>query len=134
MLSEAKSKIKALVLKSGILPERKKRRVCFVITNRIHYAGQEILLDQLRTDPEIELQLVVGGSALLDKYSNVANRLNEKGFVINEQMLNLVEGGNHEAMAKTAGLAVLELTNTFQKLNPDIVLIRGDRFEQLAAA
>jgi UDP-N-acetylglucosamine 2-epimerase (non-hydrolysing)/GDP/UDP-N,N'-diacetylbacillosamine 2-epimerase (hydrolysing) len=37
-------------------------------------------------------------------------------------------------MAKTAGLAVLELTNTFQKLNPDIVLIRGDRFEQLAAA
>ncbi|MBI2055589.1 MAG: UDP-N-acetylglucosamine 2-epimerase (hydrolyzing) [Candidatus Sungbacteria bacterium] len=132
--STLKSKIKNLAKATGVLPEKKRRRVCFVITNRIHYARQEILLDQLRTDPEIELQLVVGGSALLDKYSNVAARLDAKGFVVHEKMLNLVEGGNHPAMAKTAGLAVLELTNTFQKLDPDIVLIRGDRFEQLAAA
>ncbi|MBI2639301.1 MAG: UDP-N-acetylglucosamine 2-epimerase (hydrolyzing) [Candidatus Sungbacteria bacterium] len=134
MLSAAKSKIKIIAKKTGLLPERKRRKICFVITNRIHYARQQLLLDQLKGDPEIELQLVVGGSALLDKYSDVLPRLGAKGFVVHEKMLNLIEGGNHAAMAKTAGLAVLELANTFQKLNPDIVLIRGDRFEQLAAA
>ncbi len=132
--SAVKKFIKELPEKAGIREPKKKRKVCFIITNRIHYARQQLLLDQLKGDPEIELQLIVGGSALLDKYSDVMPRLGEKGFVVHEQMLNLIEGGNHAAMAKTAGLAVLELANTFQKLDPDIVLIRGDRFEQLAAA
>lgn len=105
-----------------------------MITNRVHYARHQILLDQLKGDPGIELQLIVGGSALLERYSDVMSKLGAKGFQVHEQMLNLIEGGNHAAMAKTAGLAVLELTNTFQKLDPDVVLIRGDRFEQLAAA
>ncbi len=126
--------LKTLSRKIGIAPTKPKRRVCFPITNRIHYARQEILLKRLRDDPDLELQLIVGGAALLEKYSEVPAALSRHNFVIHERMLNLVEGGNHAAMAKTAGLAVLELTNTFEKLNPDIVLIRGDRFEQLAAA
>lgn len=131
---KVKSFLKSLPEKAGLVKPRRKRRVCFVITNRIHYARQEILLRQLQSDPNFELQLVVGGSALLPRYSRVVPTLERRGFAIQEQMLNLVEGGNHAAMAKTAGLAVLELTNTFQKLDPDVVLIRGDRFEQLAAA
>lgn len=131
---QLRHRAKTVARKTGILPGKPKRKVCFVITNRIHYARQQILFDQLKGDPELELQLIVGGSALLEKHGDVMSRLGEKGFVVHEQMLNLIEGGNHAAMAKTAGLAVLELANTFQKLNPDIVLIRGDRFEQLAAA
>ncbi|RJQ36770.1 UDP-N-acetylglucosamine 2-epimerase (hydrolyzing) [Candidatus Parcubacteria bacterium] len=138
MNAETKKKIKTFVKgipeTVGFREPRAKRKVCFVITNRIHYARQEGLLRELQGDPDFELQLVVGSSALLAKYSNVMPTLERRGFVVHEQMLNLIEGGNHAAMAKTAGLAVLELTNTFQKLNPDIVLIRGDRFEQLAAA
>lgn len=118
----------------GLIGPRTKRRVCFLITNRIHYARQEILLKKLRDDPDVDLQLVVGGSALLEKYSEVPAALARHGFEVHEEILNLVEGGNHAAMAKSAGLMVLELANTFQKLNPDIVLIRGDRFEMLAAA
>lgn len=129
-----RDRVKSAVRKTGILGAKPKRKVCFVITNRIHYARQQLLLDQLKGDPELELQLIVGGSALLEKHGEVMSRLDRKGFVVQERMMNLVDGGNHAAMAKTAGLAVLELTNTFQKLDPDIVLIRGDRFEQLAAA
>ncbi len=134
MRTAVRTSLKNAALKAGILPQRKKRKVCFIITNRIHYARQEILLKQLRSDPDFDLQLIVGGSALLDKYSEVPAALARHGFKVHEQMLNLIEGGNHVAMAKTAGLAVLELANAFSKLNPDIVLIRGDRFEQLAAA
>ncbi len=129
-----RSILHAIPRRIGMIPARPKRRVCFVITNRIHYARQEELLKRLRDDPDLELQLVVGGAALLEKYSEVPAALARHNFAVHEEMLNLVEGGNHAAMAKTAGLAVLELTNTFEKLKPDIVLIRGDRFEQLAAA
>ena len=129
-----KTAIKTLPERVGLVSPKQKRKVCFIITNRIHYARQEVLLRQLRDDPDLELQLIVGGSALLEKYSEVPATLARHGYTVHETMLNLIEGGNHVAMAKTAGLAVLELANTFQKLNPDVVLIRGDRFEQLAAA
>lgn len=129
-----RSAIKSLPQIIGLTGIRPKRTVCFVITNRVHYARQEKLLKQLRDDPAVDLKLVVGGSALLEKYSEVMPALERHNFEVHEEMLNLIEGGNHAAMAKTAGLAVLELANTFQKLNPDIVLVRGDRFEQLAVA
>ncbi len=133
-LHAVKSFLKTVPERVGIREARQKRKVCFIITNRIHYARQEVLLRQLRDDPDLELQLIVGGSALLEKYSEVPASLARNNYVVHEKMLNLIEGGSHVAMAKTAGLAVLELANTFEKLNPDIVLIRGDRFEQLAAA
>lgn len=112
-----------------------KRTICFPITSRIHYARQKHLLEKLRVHPGIELQLVVGGSVLLDKYGEkFLPAIQADGFQINETLFNVVDGGTHIAMAKTAGLTALEFANTLHKLNPDIVLIRGDRFEQLAIA
>lgn len=112
----------------------KKRKICFVITSRIHYARQKLLLDLLDKHPGIELQLIVGGSALLSKYSDTISQIEKDNFNINEKLYMIIEGGDNIAMAKTTGLAVLEFTNALQKLEPDIVVIRGDRFEMLAAA
>src|SRR4029450_5924939 len=56
------------------------------------------------------------------------------GFAITASLLNVIEGGNHVAMAKTACLTALEFTNGFHSIDPDIVVICGDRFEQLAIA
>jgi len=46
----------------------------------------------------------------------------------------LLEGGTPAAMAKTTGLGLLEFSTAFENLKPDIVLIRGDRYEILAPA
>lgn len=111
------------------------RKICFVITNRIHYARQKRFLEKLRDHPGVELQLIVGGSALLARYTDsVVSQIEAAGFTINEKLYTSIEGGNNVTMAKTAGLALLEFTNAFQRLNSDTVVIRGDRFEKLAAA
>lgn len=103
--------------------------------SRIHYARQKYLLELLRKDPRFKLQLVVGGSMLLEKYGEKHfSEMRNEGFPIAETLFNVVEGGNHVSMAKTAGLTALEFANSLHKLNPDIVVIRGDRFEQLAMA
>ncbi len=103
--------------------------------NRIHYARQKHLLDLLNKNPKMELQLVVGGSVLLEKYGErFLPAIESAGFTVNETLFNVIEGGNHVTMAKTAGLTALEFSNSLHKLNSDIVLIRGDRFEQLAVA
>lgn len=113
----------------------KKRKICFPITNRVHYARQKNLLNLLEQDAKIQLQVVVGGSALLEKYGErFLPAMGKSGFRIDDALYNVIEGGNHVAMAKTAGLTALEFANSLYKLNPDVVLIRGDRFEQLAIA
>lgn len=112
-----------------------KRKICFPITSRVHYARQKRLLEMLKKNKNIELQLVAGGSVLLDKYGErFLPAIEKAGFKINDVLYNVIEGGHHVAMARTAGLTALEFSNSLYRLNPDIVLIRGDRFEQLALA
>jgi UDP-hydrolysing UDP-N-acetyl-D-glucosamine 2-epimerase len=116
-------------------PQNGKRRVCFPITSRAYYGRSQLLMKKLHDHPGIELELMLGGSILLDKYSrHIADDIEAGGFTISTSLFNVIEGGNHVAMAKTACLTALEFTNGFHAADPDIVVICGDRFEQLAIA
>jgi UDP-hydrolysing UDP-N-acetyl-D-glucosamine 2-epimerase len=117
------------------IPRTGKRRVCFPITSRAYYGRSQLLIRKLHAHPGIELELMLGGSILLDKYSrHIADDIEASGFNISGSFLNVIEGGNHVAMAKTACLTALEFTNGLHTIDPDIVVISGDRFEQLAIA
>ena len=117
------------------IPRTGKRRICFPITSRAYYGRSQLLIRKLHAHPEIELELMLGGSILLDKYSrHIADDIEAGGFSISGSFLNVIEGGNHVAMAKTACLTALEFTNGLHTLAPDVVVICGDRFEQLAIA
>jgi UDP-hydrolysing UDP-N-acetyl-D-glucosamine 2-epimerase len=117
------------------MPRSGKRRVCFPITSRAYYGRSQLLIRKLHDHPGVELELMLGGSILLDKYSrHIADDIEAGGFTISASLFNVIEGGNHVAMAKTACLTALEFTNGLHAIDPDIVVICGDRFEQLAIA
>ncbi|MEO8682300.1 MAG: UDP-N-acetylglucosamine 2-epimerase [Vicinamibacterales bacterium] len=112
-----------------------KRKICFPITNRAYYGRSQLLIKKLHAHPDLDLELMLGGSILLDKYSrHIADDIEAGGFSIAASLFNVIEGGNHVAMAKTACLTALEFTNSLYTLEPDVVVICGDRFEQLAIA
>src|SRR4029453_1628770 len=112
-----------------------KKKICFPITSRGYYGRSQLLIKKLHAHPDIDLRLMLGGSILLDKYSrHIADDIERGGFNIATSFFNVIEGGNHVAMAKTACLTALEFTNGFHSLSPDVVVICGDRFEQLAIA
>src|SRR6476660_2479016 len=117
------------------LPKSGKRRICFPITSRAYYGRSQLLIRKLHSHPSVELELMLGGSILLDKYSrHIADDIEAGGFTISASLFNVIEGGNHVAMAKTACLTALEFTNGLAAIDPDVVVISGDRFEQLAIA
>src|SRR3989338_5123624 len=112
-----------------------RRKICFPIMSRVHYARQRQLLNLLKIHPKADLQIVAGGSVLLEKYGErFLPAIQNAGFTVHDTLYNVIDGGSHIAMAKTAGLTALEFSNSLYKLDPDVVLIRGDRFEQLAIA
>jgi UDP-hydrolysing UDP-N-acetyl-D-glucosamine 2-epimerase len=88
----------------------------------------------IKAHPELRLQLVVGASALLDRYGSVVDLMRADGFEPDAEVHMLIEGETPATMAKSTGLGLLELPTVFARLRPDIVLTVGDRFETMATA
>ena len=114
--------------------KKKKRKICIVLTVRGNYAKMKSLMKKIQEDPDLELQIVAGGAIILHKYGNPINLIEADGFKIHEMVHFLVEGGNTITMAKSTGLAIVELSTVFENSKPDIVIAIADRFEALAVA
>lgn len=110
------------------------RKICVVITARPSYSRVKSALTAINNHPELELQLVIAGSALLGRYGNAVDFIENDGFEITEKVFMVLEGENPTSMAKTTGLGVMELANVFYKLQPDAVITIADRFETIATS
>lgn len=111
-----------------------KRKVCVVITARPSYSRIKTALRAIVEREDLELQLVVAASALLDRYGNAVNYIKNDGFEIAAEVFNVLEGENLTAAAKTTGIGILELSTVFDNLKPDVVVTIADRFETMATA
>ncbi|WP_298764367.1 UDP-N-acetylglucosamine 2-epimerase [uncultured Polaribacter sp.] len=111
-----------------------KRKICVVITARPSYSRIKSALTEIKLHPNLELQLVIAGSALLGRYGNAIDFIENDGFKIDEKVFMVLEGENPTSMAKTTGLGVMELANVFYKLQPNAVITIADRFETIATS
>ena len=111
-----------------------KRKICIVVASRANYGRIKTVLEAVSNHPSLELQLVVGASALLYRFGQVVDVIKKDGFNIDATVYSIVEGENLTTMAKSTGLAIIELATLFENLKPDIVLTVADRFETLATA
>src|ERR1051325_1217013 len=110
------------------------RRVCVVVGSRANYSSIKSAMRSIRAHSELTLQLVVGASALLDRYGTVLEVIEADGFEPDEKVFMLIEGETPGTMAKSTGLGLLELPTAFERLQPDVVITVGDRFETIATA
>lgn len=109
-----------------------KRKICVFIGSRANYSSIKSAMEAIRDHAELELQLVIGASALLDRYGAVVNLIEKDGFVPTAKVHMLIEGETPETMAKSTGLGLMELPTIFGQIKPDVVLTVGDRFETMA--
>lgn len=110
------------------------RKICLVLTSRGNYAKMRSVIEHISAEPSLQLQLIVGGGALLQKYGDIAKTMKARGIHIDRHVHFLVEGETPITMAKSAGLAVGEFSSAFDCLQPDIVVVIADRFECLPLA
>lgn len=110
------------------------RKICVVVTARPSYSRIKTVLTAIQNHPKLELQLVIAGSALLDRYGNAVDFIEKDGFPIAAKVFMVLEGENPTTMAKTTGLGVMELTNVLYNLKPDAVITIADRFETIATS
>ncbi len=112
----------------------KKRKICIVVASRANYGRIKSVLKAIQKHPSLELQLIVGASALLHRFGSVIDIIRKDGFEPNATLYSIVEGENPTTMAKSTGMGIIDLATQFENLKPDVVLTVADRFETMSTA
>ena len=110
------------------------RKICVVIGSRANYSSIKSVMRTVQEHSELQLQLIVGASAVLDRFGAVVDVIETDGFRPDARINIIVEGETPSTMAKSTGLGLLELPTLFEVLKPDVVISVGDRFETMATA
>lgn len=111
-----------------------KRKICVVLVDRANYGRLKPVMSAVSKRPELELQVLAAGTMVLERFQQPVNVVKKDGFPVNGEVFMELEGSNPVTMAKSVGFGIVEFANEFRRLNPDIVLLIGDRYEALSAA
>ena len=111
-----------------------KKHITVAIGSRANYSSIKSFLTAAVLHPSLDLSIICFASAVIDKYGNVAELIEDDGFKVDYKLDTLLLSDTPSAMAKSKGISMVELTSCLDKLKPDVVLTVGDRYETMATA
>lgn len=110
------------------------QKICIITGTRAEYGLLKPLIDLFNKDDEVLLQLIVTGSHLSNEYGYTIQEIENDGFAISDKIEILLSSNSSIGVTKSFGLACIGLADSLTKLNPDLLILLGDRYEVLAAA
>jgi len=110
------------------------RKICVVTGTRAEYGLFLPIMKIIQSSSCFELQIVATTMHFSEEFGNTYKQIEEDGFFINEKIENLLSVDGQSSIAKSTGLATILLSDAFSRIEPDVVLLLGDRFETHAAA
>ena len=110
------------------------RKVAVVLVDRANYGRLKPVMQAIQRHPALQLHVIAAGTMILERFDQPVNQVRADGFPVDGEIFIELEGSKPVTMAKSVGFATIEFASEFQRLQPDIVLVIGDRYEALAAA
>ncbi len=109
------------------------KKVCVVTSTRAEYGLLKPLLERIRQDEKLELQIVATGAHLSPEFGLTYRQIEEDGFEIAEKIEILLSSDTSIGVSKTMALALDGFAGCFARLRPDFLVVLGDRYEVFAA-
>jgi GDP/UDP-N,N'-diacetylbacillosamine 2-epimerase (hydrolysing) len=110
------------------------RKIAVVTGTRAEYGLLRNTLLEIKKDKSLKLYLIVTGTHLSETYGYTKNEIVNDGFEIYQEIPILSESCSRSKMSKEMGLLMSSLSQTFENIEPDFLLILGDRYEIFASA
>lgn len=110
------------------------RQVLYISGSRADYGPVRRVLKGIQADPELMLSILVTGMHLDPVHGETWREIAGDGFFIAERVYGHIGGDSLVAMASSLGLYLLGMSQAIARIKPDVVLVLGDRGEQLAGA
>ena len=111
-----------------------KRKICIATGTRAEYGLLYWLMKEVVADADLHLQIIATGMHLSPEFGLTYQQIEADGFTIDAGVEMLLSSDSPVGIAKSIGLGVIGFADALQSLEPDILVVLGDRFEILAAA
>ena len=112
----------------------KKRKICVVTGTRAEYGLLRWLMDGINKSTKLDLQIVATGMHLSPEFGLTYQEIENDGFKIDKKIEMLLSADTPSSISKSTGLGLIGFSDAFCELNPDIVIVLGDRYEVLSAS
>lgn len=109
-----------------------KRKICVVTGTRAEYGLLYWLLKEIEADKELQLQVIVTGMHLSPEFGLTYKEI-EKEFSVNKKIEMLLSSDTSVGISKSMGLAQISFSEAYEELQPDMVVVLGDRYEIFSA-
>jgi GDP/UDP-N,N'-diacetylbacillosamine 2-epimerase (hydrolysing) len=112
----------------------KQRKICVVTGTRAEYGLLRWVMEGIRESEQLELQVIATGMHLSPEFGLTYLEIEADGFKIDRKVEMLLSADTPSSISKSMGLAMIGFADAMEQLNPDLVLLLGDRYEIFAAA
>jgi len=111
-----------------------KRKICVVTGTRAEYGLLYWLMKEIQVADDLELQIIATGMHLSPEFGLTYQQIESDGFTIDEKVEMLLSSDTEVGISKSMGLAMIGFADALERLNPDMMIVLGDRFEIFSAA
>jgi UDP-N-acetylglucosamine 2-epimerase (non-hydrolysing)/GDP/UDP-N,N'-diacetylbacillosamine 2-epimerase (hydrolysing) len=109
------------------------RKVCIVTGSRAEYGLLSSLMATIKDDDTLQLQIIATNMHLSPEFGLTYHEIENDGFYIDKKVEMLLSSDSSNGTTKSVGLATIGFADAYEDLQPDMIVVLGDRFEILAA-
>ena len=110
------------------------RKVCIYTSGRMDYGLLRGVMEEIAASEELQLQILASGMHLSQEFGKTIDEMVQDGFRPDETIEILLSSDTPIGICKAMGLAMIGYGEAIQRLQPDMILVLGDRFETFCIA
>ncbi|MGY0372539.1 UDP-N-acetylglucosamine 2-epimerase [Clostridium sp. JNZ J1-5] len=111
-----------------------KRKIAVITGTRADYGIYYSVLKAIENHSELDLSLIVCGMHLSSEFGLTVEEIESDGFFIADKIETILSSDTGASMAKSIGITLMGVTQTLERIKPDVLLVLGDRGEMMAGA
>lgn len=109
------------------------RKICVITGTRAEYGLLRGVMQGIKDDAELTLQIIATGMHLSPEFGLTYREIEKDGFQIDRKVEMLTSSDTAVGIAKSMGLGMIGFADVLNELEPDLIVVLGDRFEIFAA-
>jgi GDP/UDP-N,N'-diacetylbacillosamine 2-epimerase (hydrolysing) len=109
------------------------RKICVVTGTRAEYGLLYWLMKEINANKDLELQVIVTGMHLSEEFGNTYQQIEKDGFTINKKVDLSLKSDTELEISKSMGIGMIGFADAFNELQPELLVVLGDRFEIFSA-
>ena len=110
-----------------------KRKICVITGTRAEFGLLRLLMQEINDAPECELQIVATGMHLSPDYGLTYKEIEQAGFNIDYKVDMQLSSDSAASITKSIGIGTIGFAEAYEYLQPDLLVVLGDRFELISA-